>query len=182
VIPSGLSRRYAKALLAIGIDSGTYEQIGEQLDQVASLWHEHPDLRPTLQNPSHPLERRREVLRQLASRLSLSDTVRNFLLLLLDRQRIEIVGAVASDYAAACDEHAGRVRAEIVSARVLDPTSLQQLRTALQQKTGKDVVISVAVDPQLIAGAVSRIGSIVYDGSLETRLAQLRDAMISGRT
>lgn len=173
--------RYAKALLSLGVDSGRFEQLGEQLARFTSLWLEHRHLCPTLENPSHPLSRRRAVLEQIALRIGLDKVVCNFLLLLLDRNRLKEIEAIARDYQELADKRAGRVRAHVTSARPLDPSALGQLKAALEKRTGMEVVIAADTQPALLAGTLTRIGSTVYDGTLSTRLQQLGQSIMASR-
>lgn len=178
---SRVTLRYARALLAIGIDKGRFEQFGAQLEQFTTFWREHRHLRPTLENPSHPLSRRRAVLQRIGERLGLDPLVGHFLLLLLDRHRLHLIQAITRDYQLLADRHAGRIRAYVTSARPLDTKSLEQLRNALEKRTGQAVLIAADTEPSLLAGTLTRIGSTVYDGTLHTRLEQLGQAIMVGK-
>jgi F-type H+-transporting ATPase subunit delta len=176
-----LARRYAKALIAIGIDDNSYEQLGRELLSFAELLEGHRGLATTLQNPSYALSKRRAVLDALLKKLSPSKTILNFLQLALDRDRIGYVPDIARAYETMADEHAGRVRAEVVAAQQGDLQQLEQLKKALEARTGKQVVLTTRVDPELIAGKVTRIGSIVFDGSVRTRLDQLGTDLLQNK-
>ncbi len=176
-----LARRYAKALIAIGIDDKSYEQLGRELDTFAKLLESHRGLATTLTNPSYPLDKRRGVLDGVLKKLSPSKTVHNFLQLALDRDRIAYVPDIAREYEAMADEHAGRVRAEVVAAKQGDLLQLEQLKKALETRTGKQVVLTTRVDSTLIAGKVTRIGSIIFDGSIRTRLDQLGTDLLANK-
>lgn len=172
-----IPRRYARALLAIGAETKLYEKFGAELDQFAGLL-EHKDLQNTLVNPSIPQSRRRAIMEELISRACPTATVRAFLLLLVDRSRAELLPDIAREYRALADEHAGRVLARVTTAEPLAGEAVTRLKRALEQKTGKQVVLEQRTDPELIAGTVTQIGSIIYDGSIRTRLAQLRQALL----
>lgn len=181
MIAGSLSRRYARALLAIGIDEGRFEELGQQLERVAALVTGHKDLGEALDNPSYPLDKRKAVMADLAGRLNVSKTIANFLQLAIDRNRAGIIPDVAREYRTLADEQAGRVRAEVKSAEQLDKVSSEHLKRSLEQKTGKQVVLTTTVDPELIAGTVTKIGSVIYDGSIKTRLEQMRDSLLAGK-
>jgi F-type H+-transporting ATPase subunit delta len=181
VLSGSVARRYAKALLAIGIEKNQFEAYGRELDSFGEVLRVK-ELRDTLHNPSHALSRRQAILTELLGRLSPSEPVRIMLLLLLKRNRIDIVSAIAREYRALCDEHAGRVRARVVSAQALDPTASQRLLVALEKKTGKQVLLEQKADPELLAGMVTQVGSLIYDGSLRTRLQQMRESLLEERS
>jgi F-type H+-transporting ATPase subunit delta len=181
LISSAVARRYAKALLAIGIDTNAVDKMGEELAALAKIFTENKELTQVLQNPSYSQEKRRAVVVGLVDRLGPSKILRNFLLLLTDRNRIDILADTAVAYGVMVDEHAGRVRAEVSTAQPLTEAQLQRLKEALSKATGKDVILSQETDASLIAGTVSRMGSVVYDGSVRTRMEQLRNALLEGK-
>ena len=87
---------------------------------------------------------------------------------------------IAREYRLMADEHAGRVRADVTSAQTLDSENVSRLKGALEQKTGKQIILEQKTDSNLIAGMVTKIGSIIYDGSIRTRLEQMRQALLEG--
>jgi F-type H+-transporting ATPase subunit delta len=176
--PGSISRRYARALLSIGIEMRLFEQFGKELDQFAELFADKT-LVSVLANPTYPLSKRKAVLEELIARVRPSNTVRNFMLLLIDRDRVTILTDVAREYQVMVDEHSGRIRAAVTSARTLRPDELTQLEQALAEQTKKKVLLTQTVDDQLIAGTVTQIGSVIYDGSVRTRLTEMRDALIA---
>jgi F-type H+-transporting ATPase subunit delta len=182
MIAGSISRRYARAMLAIGVAEQSYEKLGVEIAAFADLIREHRELADTLANPSHPLSRRKAIVQALCERLQPSKPVRSLLSLLVDRGRIGMLPDLAREYRAMADEHAGLVRAEVVSAAPLDGGTVDRLRTAIMQLTDKQVILDQRTDPELIAGMVTKVGSIVYDGSLKTRIAQMKSALLEGGT
>ena len=179
MITGSIARRYAKALLAIGIDTKHHERFGQELTSFAQLM-ENKLLQDTLENPSHPLSKRKAILEELITRVKPSKTVWSFLLLLCDRNRLGHLSSIAREYQSMLDVHVGRVRAAVTSAEKLGVTDVTRLMQALEQKTGKKVILQQDTDPELIAGMVTQIGSIVYDGSMRTRLQQMRQTLLAG--
>jgi len=179
VIKGSLARRYAKALLEIGIKQQTFDALGKELDRAADMLKGSPELRNALENPVFPVEKRRLVLDELARRLALSKTLRNFVMLLLDKGRIAALPDIARAHRALVDEYAGRVRALVTSARPLDPMLETRLKTALERQSGKTVLLEKREDPSIMGGLVTQLGDIVYDGSVRTQLQQLREQLLS---
>lgn len=179
MISGSIARRYAKALLAIGVEAKTFEKLGDELKQFAGLMG-NKELRETLENPSYPLSKRKAIITQLVARLKPSKTMQSFVLLLTDRNRLGALPSIDREYEKMVDIHAGRVRADVTSAMKLNLTDVTRLKQALEKKTGKNVILKQDTDPELIAGMVTQIGSIVYDGSIRTRLEQMRQTLIEG--
>lgn len=179
MITGSIARRYAKALLAIGIETKNHELFGQELAQFAALM-DIKDLRETLDNPSYPHSKRKAVLEEIITRVKPSKTVWNFLLLLADRNRLSHLQGMSREYQRMMDIHVNRVRASVTSTDRLDAADVTRLKQALEQKTGKQVVLEQKTDPDLIAGMVTQIGSMVYDGSIRTRLQQMRHTLLAG--
>jgi len=179
VITGSLSRRYAKALLEIGISQNTFDALGKELERAADTLRASPELRNALENPVFSLEKRKLIMDELSRRLALSKTVRNFIMLLLDKGRIARLPDISRVYRGLVDEHAGRVRATVVSARPLDPMLETRLKTALEKQSGKVVIFEKREDPSILGGLITQLGDTLYDGSVRTQLQQLREELLS---
>ena len=179
MITGSLARRYAKALLEIGIQQQTYDALGKEIDRAADTLRSSPELRNALENPVFSLEKRKLIMDELSRRLALSKTVRNFIMLLLDKGRINALPDIARVHRTLIDEHAGRMRATVTSARPLDPMLETRLKTALEKSSGKVVLFDKREDPAILGGLVTQLGDTVYDGSVRTQLQQLREELLS---
>jgi F-type H+-transporting ATPase subunit delta len=179
MVTGSLARRYAKALLAIGVEQKSYDAFGQELDRVARAMHDYPELRNALTNPVFRIEKRRLILEELARKLAVSKIVHNFVLLLLDKGRIGALPDIARVYHTLVDEQAGRVRATVTSAQPLDEKLTERLKTALEKQSGKTVILEKRQDPAIVGGVVTQIGDLVYDGSVRTQLEQLREQLLA---
>ena len=174
-----IARRYARALFEIGVAQGTFEAFGAELGELGAMYGSSLELRQTLENPVFKLDQRRAVLGKLLPSVAPSREVQSFALLLLERRRLVALPAIARAYAEMVDAKLGRVRASVTSAQPLDATTRAQVQAALEKRTGKKVVLTVGVDPSLIGGVVARVGDLVLDGSLRTRLATLQSRILN---
>jgi len=179
VITGSLARRYAKALLELGVQLQTYDAFAKELDRVSEAFRGMPDLRNALENPVFAVEKRRLVLDDVARRLAVSKMVRNFVMLLLEKGRIAALPDISRVYRTLVDEHAMRVRATVTSARPLDPLLETRLKAALERQSGKTVILEKKEDPSIVGGLVTQLGDTVYDGSVRTQLQQLREQLLS---
>ena len=177
-MPSGsLSRRYAKAVIAIGQDHGNLDQMGADLRSLAKAMHDSVELVTALTNPAIRRNDRRKVLDALLQRIGAQQQTKNLVYLLLDGERLSSVAGIAREVAAMIQAKGGHVTAEIVSARPLDATQLGQITVALERLSGKKVDVTKREDPELLGGVVAKVGDVVYDGSLRTQLRTLRDEL-----
>jgi F-type H+-transporting ATPase subunit delta len=173
-----VAMRYAGALER-ALEQGELEHAADALNSVAELFNTHHDLHSALANPSIPIEKREEVLRDVTTRLELETAVKKLMHELFVRGRIALLPDIAIEFMRLADERLGRVAAEVTSARPLTDSQEQELRAALAKRTGKNVRLVIAVDPELIGGVVARVGGEIIDGSLRTRLGRLEEDLIA---
>lgn len=176
---ASIARRYAKAIFVIAKENNRLEQTGEELDALASLAG-HPDLAATISNPILGEKSRAAIASTLADQLKLDPTTRNFVFILADHKRLDQLVGVAEYYRRFVDLQLGRTRAAIVSAGELRADDRQALISALEKLTGKTVLATERVDPELLGGLVVEVHGKVYDGSVQTQLQRLA-ASIAGR-
>src|SRR5688572_14778513 len=119
MIAGSLARRYARALFDVGAEKGTFERLGDEVDALARAYDASRDLAEALTNPIFPRAQRRAVLEAVLERAQVAPTVRHFVLLLLEAERIPYLPAIARELRVLVDDKAGRVHAEVTSATPL---------------------------------------------------------------
>ncbi len=169
--------RYARALFDVALKESDPVQIERDLASFAGLMSTNAELSGALTNPAIPASAKRKIADTLATRLDLATPARKLLLLLADRDRLAIVRDLLDVYRDRLMEHLQVVRAEVTTAAPLTPDRAAQLQKKLADITGRKVEMTTSVDPAIIGGVVTRIGSTVYDGSLATQLARLREKL-----
>ena len=172
-----LARRYARALMQIGVEHGNYKRIGSDVRSLADAYSASPELKATLTNPAFPRDDREKILRAILQRLGATDITLNFTRLLLDRDRMGAIADIARELEALIDEEIGRVSAVVTSAAPLSPSQLSGVVAALEKLTGKQVNAETKHDPELLGGVVAEVGDVVYDGSLRTQLKEMRQRL-----
>ena len=175
---NAIATRYARALVDIAFDGGSQKSIRSELEMITKITKDAPDLKRVLSHPGIKLEKRRAILKEVAARLSLSQIIINFLMILIDKRRIHILGEILSEFCKISDEIIGVVRAEVSSAFPLDSGQKAELKKSLGNLTGKQVQIDEEVDSTLIGGIVTRIGGRIYDGSIRTQLEQMGSTLL----
>ena len=124
------------------------------------------------------MQRKRAVIEQLLARAgAVTPTLAKLLLLLAERDRLALLPELARAYESRLMDHAQVVRAELTSAVPLSAERVAALQQGLQRVTGRQVQLDTRVDPAIIGGAVARIGSTVYDGSVTTQLQKVQDRL-----
>lgn len=180
---SAVASRYAHALLDVVLEPGSTIQPADVVTQIASveaLVAGSDDLRHVLRTPSVPGSRKRAVLAKLAVPLGLAPLVRNLLFVVTDHRRLADLSQIREAFEGFVDEKMGLVRASVTSAEQLDERESRALEAGLERLTGRRVRAQYNVDPALVGGAMARIGSTVYDGSVHGRLQAMRRKLTQG--
>jgi F-type H+-transporting ATPase subunit delta len=174
----GAARRYARALFDVALaERADLEQVGRDLSGFAALVAGNDQLQRVLANPAIPASRKRAVVEQLLTHAALTPMTAKLLILLADRDRLALLPDLAEAYASRLLDHQQVVRAEVTTAAELPPDRLAALQQGLAHVTGRRVLLDVRVDPSIVGGAVARVGSTVYDGSVTTQLEKIRQRL-----
>jgi len=180
VINNAIARRYAKALVQLGSENRLIDRFSQELNVVEGLVAGNAELRAAFGNPAFTAEQKKQIMKELVARLGCSELVSNFLLLLVDKNRIAFLSQIVEIYGKLADEQSGVIRPVITSAFALDDAQINAIKKALEQQTGKQVVPQVSIDSSLIGGVVTQIGDIAYDSSVKTQLARIHDILQKG--
>ena len=170
--------RYARALFDVAAKEGDVQQAGRDLKGFATLVAGNEMLQRTLTNPAIPSARKRGVIEQLLQHApGISPIVAKLLLMLADRDRLILLPDLAAAYDTRLMENARVVRAQLTTAIELPADRVTALQQGLARATGREVHMETRVDPSIIGGAVARIGSTVYDGSVTTQLQKVKERL-----
>jgi F-type H+-transporting ATPase subunit delta len=174
----GAATRYARALFDVARKEGDIQQAGREIGAFARLVAGHAMLTRTFANPAIPVQRKRAVVEQLLARMgAVSPIVSKLLLMLAERDRLALLPDLAAAFEARLMEHAQVVRAQLTTAVELPADRIGVLQQGLARATGRQVQLETTVDGSLIGGAVARIGSTVYDGSVTTQLQKVKERL-----
>jgi F-type H+-transporting ATPase subunit delta len=174
-----VANRYARALADVITQRGEMNEVVADLNNFAGLMAGHEQLRDVFASPVISIERKRAVLGELLARLSLRPTSNNFLQLLLANSRLHNLDQILRTLSRELDLRTNIVSAEVTTAREIGEQEKTMLRDKLRAASGKDVRLRFRTDPQIIGGVVTRIGSLVYDGSIKNQLAQMKQRLMN---
>jgi F-type H+-transporting ATPase subunit delta len=174
----GAATRYARALFDVARKEGDVQQAGREIGAFAGVVAGHEMLLRTFANPAIPAARKRVVVEQLLGRMgTVSPIVSKLLLLLAERDRLSLLPDLVTAYETRLMEDAKVVRAQLTTAVELPADRISELQQGLARATGRQVQLDATVDPSIIGGAVARIGSTVYDGSVTTQLQKVKERL-----
>ena len=154
MINNTIAKRYAKALVQLGSEGGLIDLFREELAGINTTFMANADLRAAFANPAFTAEQKKEIMQSLVTKSGCSELVGNFLLLLVDKNRVAFLA--------------------------LDDSQVASIQGALEKKTGKKVVPQVTVDSSLLGGVVIQIGDTAFDSSVKTQLKRIQDILQKG--
>jgi len=169
-----VAQHYADALAEVAVSQKNAETVRRELRDFLALLRESAELAVLLGSPAASRANKHGVAQALVERLGAGRTLRNFLFVVIDQRRVKLLPEIQEAFDDQLDALEGVARAYITSARNLKEREKKELRAALERLSGQRVEAHYELDPALIAGAVVRVGSTVYDGSVRTQLERLR--------
>ena len=171
--------QYANALADIALAQSAAEAVTQELTGFGALYAESAELRNFLSSPAETREAKHRVVEKLLARVGGSKIVRNFLLVVMDHQRAQFLPEIVGAFQQVIRQRQGITEAQVSSAVELNGPQKAELESTLERLTGKRVEAKFSLEPELLGGAVVRVGDTVYDGSLRSRLNELRARLAS---
>lgn len=174
--------RYARALFDVLLeqakDGSLIERAQADLQSLADLVASFPQLAAAFGNPAIPVAKKRGVIQALLEKAGISGPVARLVLLLAEHDRLMLLPDVAATYRERVLDWQNVVRGEVTTAVPMRPEKIRLLEQRLTQATGRTVTLDAKVDPSIVGGAITRLGSTVYDGSVTTQLQRLKQSLI----
>jgi F-type H+-transporting ATPase subunit delta len=174
------ARRYAKALLELARRDGMIEDIGRQLRQYQTLVQANAHLQRVLENPSVDIQVKTNIVTTILERTQPTPLLRNFVLLLVDKDRLRQLDAICLHYEHMANEELQRVVAQVTTALEMDVQQRQVITQKIAAATHKEVRLETQVDPSILGGLVVRVNNVILDGSVRGQLARMRKELIGG--
>ncbi|MBI4463973.1 MAG: ATP synthase F1 subunit delta [Acidobacteria bacterium] len=184
-MPSAVSLRYARALVDAVTGPAARptlrdpQNTAQQLQDFRTLLEANTELRTLFTTPAIATARKKAVMGEIASTLGLDPLTKNFLIVVIDHDRMPLLEEIVEAFETLLDQRLGIAVAEITTARPLEEIEKQELAEALRARTGKQVRMNFVLDPSLLGGVMARVGSSIYDGSVRGILERLRTELVS---
>jgi F-type H+-transporting ATPase subunit delta len=166
------SRAFADVVLNSRLDAA---KTLEQLHLISALLRANIDLQRVWENPAITAEQKRGVLDAIAKRDGLSKQVRNFVAVLIDHRRMHFFNAIVEQLVRELDARMGFAEAQITTARDLSDPEKRSLEAQVEKLTGKKIRARYLRDAVILGGALVRVGSTIYDGSVLGQLENIRE-------
>ena len=178
---SNISKRYARAFFEIAAEEKQLERYYNEINQFTSIIAQNKALGEFLANPVFEQESKKNVVENIIGRLKLSGMTVNFLKLLVDKRRIDVLPDIVFFYRQLMDESLKKVRVNLKTAFPLSSKMQNYITSNLEKVTGRKVEVSVEKDPGLLGGIVIGVGDTLYDGSIRNQLNNMRNLLGEAR-
>ena len=173
-VTSTYARAFADVLFSQHLDAANTLREAKAL---VALVEESTELRQVWETPSISSVQKRSVLDAIAAREQISRPVRNFMAVLIDHHRVEFLAEIVRQFELEINQRLGFTEADVTSARELGESERRLLEAELEKLTGNKVRANYSLDPGMLGGAIVRIGSTIYDGSVKGSLERIRQQM-----
>jgi F-type H+-transporting ATPase subunit delta len=171
MLKGAIARRYAEAIFDI-------DRTLEDVREIARLFA-HRKLAYLLREPKIPAQRKETAVRKALTTRVLPTSL-NLALLVIQRELVEIMPNIADELERLVLDYKNEAKAEVTTARPMDDEQLAEVKQALERRTGKTILISTRVQPDILGGVVARVGDQVIDGSIRSRLGALQRRLLRG--
>jgi len=172
-----LASRYAAALADVAFEQKSGDRVKKDLAAFVDTFFGSADLRNFIESPAVSPEMKHKVIEEVAAKMNLAPAVRNFAYLIVNHRRTEMLREIQQAFETELNARLGIAEAEVTSARELNAAERERMTKALERRTGKKIEARFRHDESLVGGAVVRVGSTVYDGSVREQLTRLREQL-----
>ncbi len=174
---SEIAKRYSKAFFAIAAEEAKYEEYYNELGKFSSLLEQNENLREFLNIPIFAQSDKKAVLDEVLKKVDVSPVTANFLKLLLEKRRINLLPEIEACYQHYMDNVLNKVRVNVKSAYKLSDKLSEQIKARMEEVTAKKVEMEIERDTSLLGGIVVKVGDTLYDGSIKTQLNSIRELL-----
>lgn len=176
---SAQARKFARSLIESIEKDTDLDIVYRELYEMSEVLKSNSELLNFFLNPGIPAERKEKALGEILEKIGSSVITKSFLLILFRKRGIALLPEIAEQFLSFVDIANNRVRAEVVAAETLDENESALIKNKLSEITGKEVVVNIFEDLSIIGGAITKIGSLVVDGSIRTQLKIARNKLMS---
>ena len=180
MLKGAIARRYAGAMFELGLKQNKLDQTLDDVRQIAQVFA-HRKLSYLLREPKIPAQRKEAAIRQ-ALQGKVLPTSLNLALLVVQRELIEAMPNIARELEQLVLDYKNQAVAKVTTATKIDDAQMTLIKQALEQRTGKTILIESRVEPAILGGVVARVGDQVIDGSIRSRLNALRQQLLNTAT
>jgi F-type H+-transporting ATPase subunit delta len=165
---------YSEALFDVAVEAGKIDSFMEDLNGVVDSFNEYPEFFELFKTPQISIEEKKDIIENVFSG-KINQEVLNFLKIVMDKQRGKEIEAITKAYEERVYKHKGIEKATVVSAVPISDENMKAITEKLEKLTGKSIEMTSRIDKTILGGVMVRVGDRVIDGSLKSRLENVKD-------
>lgn len=173
-----IAKRYSRALIELAREADAVDETLKELELFETYLEYSGALRQVMTNPSFSGAQRVTVLRDLLAASGFHDLTKRFLLLVAQKRRMDVFGSILREFRSYYDQQQGLVRVTVTSSAPMPPDLEKQLVQQIESMMSRKVILNRQIDPSILGGVMTRVGDLLFDGSLSTQLARLKAALL----
>lgn len=175
-----VAKRYARALMALAKEQDKVQKVAEDFGSIVDAYQDSEVFQNTLSNPKVSKKDKSLIIKSISEKLNLDSLLKTFCQFLVEKKRIDLIYSIFEVFHSMVDETLNREHVELTVAKKLQADEKQKIQNQIAKYINKEVVLAEKVDPSILGGAITRIKSIVLDGSLRNQLNLLHENILKG--
>lgn len=173
---SVVAGRYAEALFQVGEETDSTTKLHSQLNEVVEIMKSNPDFYNVLKSPLVAKGEKKDLVEKVFGN-KLDNNLRNFLKIMIDKDRVSALEAISKSYKELLNEKNNVIEGVAITAVAMSEDELKQLQAKLSNKYNKNVTLENKVDESILGGVLVRLGNEEIDGTVRTRLANMKEQL-----
>ena len=172
------SERYSRALFEVSKESSELDKVEGNVKNFQIAFNSSSEIKNFLKNPTHSINKQKEVINLLSDKLEFSKNLKNFFLLLIEKRRIFFIQKISESFLKLCSKKRGEIKASLISSKELSKSELDEISKDLSVAMGSILKFDYKVDKELIGGLKLQLGSFMIDTSIKSKLKKYEQVML----
>ena len=172
------SERYSRALFEVSKESSELDKVEGNVKNFQIAFNSSSEIKNFLKNPTHSINKQKEVINLLSDKLEFSKNLKNFFLLLIEKRRIFFIQKILESFLKLCSKKRGEIKASLISSKELSKSELDEISKDLSVAMGSILKFDYKVDKELIGGLKLQLGSFMIDTSIKSKLKKYEQVML----
>ena len=169
---------YSQALYELGNESSSLNEIEDQANSILKLISENEELKNFTKNPTNKIEDQSAAFNLISEKFNFNNLLKTFLNFIITKRRLFFIEKILEDFLDTCSKNRGEIKADLSSSKELNDTDISKIKEELASNFGANIKLNYKYEPSLIGGLIIKVGSIMVDTSIKSKLKQLEKKMV----
>ena len=169
---------YSQALYELGNENGSLNEIEVQATSLLKLISENAELKNFIKNPINKNEEQSVAFNLISEKFNFNNLLKTFLNFIITKRRLFFIQKIIEDFIDTCSKNRGEIKADLTSSKELKETDISKIKAELASNFGANIKLNYKHEPSLIGGLIIKVGSIMVDTSIKSKLKKLETKML----